>query len=177
MDFFGSPSRQLIEELKRLHGLPPYDEASNTSRGDGYFDKSIRGRFSSEEVLAAEQELGIMPKPKPKRTKKALYTVKGEVRRCSRCHKEDAVQRVKSEWLGPLCLQSRRRRQEQTAAFVPNKCECGTIIGRHVTECDTCEQARHKNELHAQMIDRVEQCNSLEDIKTVLLDILEKLND
>ena len=45
----------VIKDLKMLDGLPPYDEASNICRGDGYFAKSIEKKYG-----ATLQELSKM---------------------------------------------------------------------------------------------------------------------
>ena len=51
---------KLIDKLKKLEGLPPYNGPSNIVRNDGYFAASIEQEFGSHMVQAA-QELVIRP--------------------------------------------------------------------------------------------------------------------
>lgn len=48
---------ELEEMLKKLYGLPPYDNWSNICYGDGYFAKSIEDKFSKEEIKQAKKKL------------------------------------------------------------------------------------------------------------------------
>jgi len=47
--------QKLIDDLKKLAGLPPYDEPSNLVRGDGYFAASLERKYGLEMVEAARQ--------------------------------------------------------------------------------------------------------------------------
>lgn len=48
---------KLEEMLKKLYGLPPYNNWSNICYGDGYFAKSIEDKFSKEEIKQAKKEV------------------------------------------------------------------------------------------------------------------------
>ena len=50
---------ELEEMLKKLYGLPPYDNWSNLCYGDGHFAKSIEDKFSKEEIKQAKKKLKI----------------------------------------------------------------------------------------------------------------------
>lgn len=50
---------ELEEMLKKLYGLPPYDNWSNICYGDGYFAKSIKDKFSEQEIKQAKKKLKI----------------------------------------------------------------------------------------------------------------------
>jgi hypothetical protein len=54
---------ECMEELKKLHGLPPYDEPGNLLYGDGYFAQSIRGRYAKQTMDEAKSQLGIKTAP------------------------------------------------------------------------------------------------------------------
>jgi len=58
-------NKKLMDELKMLKGLPPYDDWSNICYGDGYFWKSIQNKYTEKQIAEAEKELGIK-KPKQK---------------------------------------------------------------------------------------------------------------
>ena len=51
--------KELEEMLKKLYGLPPYDNFSNICYGDGYFAKSIEDKFSKEEIKRTKKKLKI----------------------------------------------------------------------------------------------------------------------
>jgi len=50
---------RLKSDLRKLNGLPPYNDMSNICWGDSYFNKSIRSRYSKSEIKQAEKELGL----------------------------------------------------------------------------------------------------------------------
>lgn len=50
---------ELEEMLRKLYGLPPYDNWSNICYGDGYFAKSIQEKFSEEDIKRTKKRLGI----------------------------------------------------------------------------------------------------------------------
>ena len=50
---------ELEEMLKKLYGLPPYNNCSNICYGDGYFAKSIEDKFSEQEIKQAKKKLKI----------------------------------------------------------------------------------------------------------------------
>lgn len=49
----------LLDELKRLHGITPYDDFTNTSRGDIYVAQHIEDTYRPEEIVRAKKLLGI----------------------------------------------------------------------------------------------------------------------
>lgn len=49
----------LLEDLRKLYALPPYNEPSNHAAHDGYFWSSIKRRFSTEQINQAKEILGI----------------------------------------------------------------------------------------------------------------------
>ena len=51
--------RTAEDQLRKLHGLPPYDGPSNYLRADGYFAASIDKEFPKEEIRRAKERLGI----------------------------------------------------------------------------------------------------------------------
>lgn len=46
---------KLIDDLKKLKGLPPYDNWSNICCGDGYFWKDIQNRYTESEIEEAQK--------------------------------------------------------------------------------------------------------------------------
>jgi hypothetical protein len=50
-------------KVKKFYGLPPYDEMSNTTRGDGYFAKAFE-RDHKMTIADAANRLGIKIKVK-----------------------------------------------------------------------------------------------------------------
>jgi len=48
---------QLLDDLKKLRGLPPYDTWSNHCCGDGYFAGSIRAKWSAAQIDQANKYL------------------------------------------------------------------------------------------------------------------------
>ena len=95
----------------------------------------------------------------------ALYNKHGNVRICSRCS-ELATTRVKSEWLGPLCLQRRKARQAQSTSFTPNYCACGKQIRHDWKSCEVCEE--EYSEMEAKVAE-IEAITSIDDVKEYLL--------
>ena len=51
---------ELLDALKKLNGLPPYDTPSNLCRNDGYFAQSIRNNFSEAQIKAARIQLRLL---------------------------------------------------------------------------------------------------------------------
>lgn len=51
---------ELLNVLKKLNGLPPYDTPSNLCRNDGYFAQSIRNNFSEAQIKAAQIQLRLL---------------------------------------------------------------------------------------------------------------------
>lgn len=49
----------LIESLRKLHGLPPYDKGLNPCLHDAYMAMAIRRDHSEADIKAAEKELGL----------------------------------------------------------------------------------------------------------------------
>lgn len=45
---------KLVDDLKMLRGLPPYDDRSNLSLNDNYFSANIDREFGTDMVEAAE---------------------------------------------------------------------------------------------------------------------------
>jgi hypothetical protein len=72
----------------------------------------------------------------------ALYNIHGKKRMCTRCSREDAKKRVKSEWLGVKCLEKRKKRQEQEQEQKRlreiKKCICGEPISVLDSLCEVC---------------------------------------
>lgn len=50
---------KLVNKLKILNGLPPYDKFSNISYGDPYFSKSINSEYTKEEIKYAKRLMGL----------------------------------------------------------------------------------------------------------------------
>ena len=101
----------------------------------------------------------------------ALYNKNGVKRVCDRCGKEDAVIRVKHQWIGPACLQKRRERQRQEQIRQENKkyCGCGQPISQDREICDDCEQSSDFRE-------RIDNITDLDGVKCVLLWLAENQN-
>jgi len=47
------------DQLRKLHGIKPYNEPSNYLIGDPYFAKSIVNNFSESEIDSAKKRLGL----------------------------------------------------------------------------------------------------------------------
>lgn len=65
---FNVPSFEMINDMKCLYGIPPYDGGDNTTRGDNYFGKSLRKKIEKagcgwDEVLKIAREEGRKAKP------------------------------------------------------------------------------------------------------------------
>lgn len=100
----------------------------------------------------------------------------GKIRLCSRCG-ELATTRVKSEWLGPNCLQQRRIKQAQTAAQ-PN-CLCGNKVRLNSLMCGSCEDVHDEeqeqlSEQHM-MFDRIQNSDTLEELRAIVLALAIKI--
>lgn len=50
---------ELLEKLKKLKGLAPYNVPHNICWNDGYFAQSIRDKYSDAQIKAAEKQLGL----------------------------------------------------------------------------------------------------------------------
>lgn len=50
---------EAVDELKKFEGLPPHHEA-NIVAGDGFFYRSIKERFTQEELAAAEKIIATL---------------------------------------------------------------------------------------------------------------------
>ena len=52
---------KIVDDLKMLRGLPPYDTGSNICRGDGYFARSLEKKYGKTiEELAREVNFGAI---------------------------------------------------------------------------------------------------------------------
>ena len=51
---------ELLDKIKKLKGLAPYNVPHNLCRNDGYFAQSIRNNFSEAQIKAAEKQLGLL---------------------------------------------------------------------------------------------------------------------
>lgn len=40
-----SRRERILDDLKKLYGLPPYDSGGNICRGDGYFARSLEEKY------------------------------------------------------------------------------------------------------------------------------------
>jgi len=49
-----------VKDLKKLYGLPPYDEASNYVRNDGYFARAIQRDYFPDTYIAARDRVNKM---------------------------------------------------------------------------------------------------------------------
>lgn len=49
---------KLLEDLRKFHNMPPYNEGCNYVAWDGYFAGSIRERFTLKQINAALAQLG-----------------------------------------------------------------------------------------------------------------------
>jgi hypothetical protein len=54
----------LYDDLKKLHGLPPYDGDGNIVKGDSYFAACIRRNYSAADIERVKRELGIIKQDK-----------------------------------------------------------------------------------------------------------------
>lgn len=50
---------ELLEKLRKFHGLHPYNTQSNYAIGDPYFAMSIERDFTAEQIKEAKKKLGI----------------------------------------------------------------------------------------------------------------------
>jgi hypothetical protein len=55
----GTMNPQLLDDLRKLYGLTPYNNSANQCYGDNYFSKSIQDKYASEHIKAAMKYLGI----------------------------------------------------------------------------------------------------------------------
>ena len=103
---------------------------------------------------------------------KTLYNMHGVKRICTRCKDEDAVTRVKSEWLGPYCMQKRRERQRNTAEFVPTYCpKCGKQMSKDLELCWDCVELDNQRSSYRANVNDIK---TIEDVKDFLFAIEDK---
>jgi len=50
---------KLIDDLKKFKALPPYNTYCNTCAYDGYFWKSIKGKYTEAEIKRAERHIDM----------------------------------------------------------------------------------------------------------------------
>ena len=56
--FTATKHQEIVDELKKLNGLPPYDGPSNYVRGDGYFAASLEAKYGAS-IAELEQAVGF----------------------------------------------------------------------------------------------------------------------
>jgi len=100
-----------------------------------------------------------------------LFNKHGAKRVCYRCRREDATTQIKSEWLGPLCLQKRMHRQNEEA--VRPRCSCGNHAMRDSRLCRSCLDAEDTIRQEAKELDGemrvIESLTTIDGIKAYLL--------
>ena len=75
MPLTNSQKDEALDDLKKLKGLPPYDNWSNICYGDGYFAQSIVSRFGMS-ISELEKETGLDKREKKYRKAKAKLAKK-----------------------------------------------------------------------------------------------------
>lgn len=55
----GTDMRELEDMLKKLYGLPPYNNCYNICYGDAFYARSIQEKFSEQEIQQAKKKLKI----------------------------------------------------------------------------------------------------------------------